>query len=166
MMGGRGERQTFIFYTQKNPNSRICLPQKIPHKHETALILVMDSWYLLLLVLADERYNSQNYHPWKWFQPIIRQIAVVIFHEIATVSWFQTKSQTVWFLSWKSTTKIRSASACNQCIASQKTKRGENEATHVFLTKFPPKLVSWRSGGLPSAGNLCARTFTEQRSLF
>ena len=29
MMGGGGVRQRFIFYTQKNHNFRICLPQKI-----------------------------------------------------------------------------------------------------------------------------------------
>ena len=29
MTGGRGVRQRFIFYTQKNHNSKICLPKKI-----------------------------------------------------------------------------------------------------------------------------------------
>ena len=30
LMTGGGVRQRFIFYTQKNPNFRICLPKKIP----------------------------------------------------------------------------------------------------------------------------------------
>ena len=102
--------------------------------------------------------NIIFYHPWKWFQTIIGQITVVIFHEMATVSRFQTKSQTVWFLSWKSATKIKFSTPWNHCITSKKIKRGENEATHAFITNFPPKRL--REGSLQSAGNSGVRAFT------
>ena len=103
------------------------------------------------------------YHPWKWFQPIIGQITVMIFHEIATVSWFQTKSQTVWFLSWKSTTKIRFASACNHCIASQKTKRGENKA-HMYSLQNSRQNWSFEGAASPKRGKL-VRTYAHWTAL-
>ena len=53
----------------------------------------------------------------------------------------QTKSQIVWFLSWKTATKIIFLSAWNHCFISKKIKRGENEATDTFIAKFPTKRV-------------------------
>ena len=42
----------------------------------------------------------------------------------------------VWFLSWKSGTKIKFLWAWNCCITSKKIKRGENKVTDTFITKF------------------------------
>ena len=107
--------------------------------------------------------NTGYYHPWKWFQPITDQITVVIFHEIATVSWFQTKSQTVWFLSWKSDTKIKFSSAWNHYITSKKSQKGEKWSdSHIHYTKFPPKRL--KECSLQSAGNSSVRAFTHEWS--
>ena len=105
--------------------------------------------------------DNTFYHPWKWFQPITGQDTVVIFHEIATVSWFQMKSKTVWFLSWKSDTKIKfpSVKPLNYFKENQK---GENDATDAFITKFPPKRLKECSP--QSARNSSARAFTHEWS--
>ena len=109
--------------------------------------ILLDEWYLHYITLYCivlhyvVLYYIIFYHSWKWFQPITDQITVMIFHEITTVSWFQTKSRTVWLFSWKSAAKIKFPSACNHCITSKKIKRGESEVTNAFITKFLPKLL-------------------------
>ena len=52
---GRGFRQRFIFYTQKNPNVRICLPQIIPtnlaypkRSHINSKLCLCYCWFVLI----------------------------------------------------------------------------------------------------------------------
>ena len=98
--------------------------------------------------LCDWKYlDKLAYHPWKWFQPITDQITVMIFHEIATVSWFQTKSPTVWFFSWKSLLQRKSK---------EEKAKWQAHPLQNFCRNF------WRS--LQSAGNSSVRAFTHEWS--
>ena len=68
------------------------------------------------------------------------------------MSWFQTKSQAVWILSWKSATKMKYSSAWNYCITSkkskgEKTKRQthslQNSHQNVWRKQSPKCVHAW-----------------------
>ena len=80
------------------------------------------------------------------------KLLLVVFQEFATLSWFQTKSQTVRFLSWKSESKNKSF-----------CQRGFNRFLAHSL-QIPAKTYLLKERRLPSAGNWCVRVFTREWS--
>ena len=111
-----------------------------------SVLLIFNFTSLVRLQILGMQMRSLN-GVFNLLKMITGQITVVIFHEIATVSRFQTKSQTVWILSWKSVIKSKIFISVLSFFQENHSKGNKTKRKTHSLQNFHKNV--WRSCSLP-----------------